>query len=48
MKNFGFDCEICLFNPFIPSSPENDIGQMAAARVGDHTSEFDGIGEYFP
>ena len=42
MKTFGCACEISLFNPleFIKSSRENGIGQVAAARVDDHTGPF--------
>ena len=42
MKNFDSACEISLFAPleFIPSSRENDIGQVAVARVDDHTCPF--------
>ena len=42
MKNFGSAYEISLLNrlEFIPSSRENDIGQVDAARVNDHTSSF--------
>lgn len=41
MKNFDSACEICLINlEFIPSNLENDISQVAAARVDDHTDRF--------
>ena len=49
MKNFGSACEISLFNPleFIPSSRENDIAQVATARVDNHTGPFYGIFQNF-
>ena len=49
MKNFGSTCEISLFNPleFTLSSRENDIDQVAAARIDDHTGPFYGIFHHF-
>ena len=49
IKNFDSACDISLSNAleFILSSRENDIGQVPAARVDDHTNPFYGIFQNF-